>query len=161
MLTTDKRGIICDRCNMNVVEKFTYYSFDAKEVSVVNNSMSFINSESSAYSFDICQRCMEEMKAIIIKCYKPSRIINNRSCPQGVFCDLSGIHMIGTFTCYYICVSIVIVNIDMNPSANIKDDKYLELWVSTDAFTQLKNRAIEIKTNKDNKTWSAQAIQTK
>jgi hypothetical protein len=49
----------------------------------------------------------------------------------------------------------------MNPSANIKDDKYLELWVSTDAFTQLKNRAIEIKTNKDNKTWSAQAIQTK
>lgn len=161
MLSTDKRGICCDRCGMSVVEKFTYFSFDAKEVAVTNNSMSFARSAAPAYSFDICQRCMEEIKAIIIKCYKPSRIIDNKSCPQGIFCDLSSVRMFGNFTCYYICISIVVVDINMSPSTKVTDDKYLELWVCTDAFLQLKNRAAEIQNRKENKEWSSQTLQTK
>ena len=161
MLTSDKRGIICDHCALNVVEKFTYYSFDAKEVIVSNNSMSFSRAIAPAYSFDICQRCMEEIKTIIIKCYKPSRIADNRSCPKGIFCDLSGIHMFGNFTCYYICVSIVVVDVNMSPSTKVIDDKYLELWVCADAFAQLKNLAAEIQNNKENQEWSSQTVQTK
>jgi hypothetical protein len=160
MLTQDKHGINCDRCGMQIVEKFTYYSFDAKEVTVTNNSMSFAHGITPTYSFDICSRCMAELKAIIIKCYKPSRIIDNRSCPNGIFCDLSGILMHGNFTCFYICVSVVAVDINGNPSTQVIDEKYVELWVSNDVFTQLKTKAIEIQNSKD-KEWSSQAIQTR
>jgi hypothetical protein len=160
MLTQDKRGVYCDRCGMQVIEKFTYYSFDAKEVVVTNNSMSFTQGSTPTHSFDICSRCMEEIKAIIIRCYKPSRIIDNRSCPNGIFCDLTGTIMRGNFTCFYICVSVVVVNINNNPSVQITDEKYVELWICSDAFAQLKNKAIEIQ-NKENKEWSSQAIQTK
>jgi hypothetical protein len=104
---------------------------------------------------------MEDIKATVIKCYKPSRIIENRSCPRGIFCDFSGVHMNGTFTCYYICVSIVTVDINTSPSTKIVDDKYLELWICANAFTKLKDRAAEIQNNKENKEWSSQTIQTK
>ena len=161
MLAADKNGIVCDSCGMNVVEKFTYFSFDAKVATVSNNAISFAHAAAPTYSFDICQRCMEEIKATIIRCYKPSRIVDNRSCPQGLFCDLSGVHMNGNFTCYYICVSIVVVDIHSKPSTTVTDDKYLELWVSDDAFAQLKNKAVAVQNNKGNKEWSSQAIQTK
>ena len=161
MLSPDKRGIVCDRCGMSVLEKFTYFSFDANEVSVINNSMTFLKSATSTYSIDICERCMEEIKAIIIKCYKPYRIVDNRSCPRGIFCDLSGVHLSGTFTCYYICVSSVMVDIQGNPITTVKDGKYLELWVSANAFLQLKNRALEIQNSKENREWSSQTIKTK
>ncbi len=160
MLTQDKRGICCDRCGMQVIEKFTYYSFDAKEVTVTNNSMSFARGTTPTYSFDICSRCMEEIKAIIIRCYKPSRIIDNKSCPNGIFCDLSGTLMRGNFVCFYICVSIVVVNINSSPSTQVTDEKYVELWVCNDIFYALKNKAAEIQ-SKDNKQWSSQVIQTK
>jgi hypothetical protein len=159
MLTKNRRGVICDRCGLQSDEKFTYYSFDAKEVIVANNSMSF--TRTPIHSFDICSRCIEELKTIIIKCYKPSRIINNTRCPQGITCDLSGVRMNNNFVCYQIIVAIVNVNVNSNPSSNVVDAEYLELWVSVDIFAQLKNRATEIKNNKENQQWSSQAIQTK
>lgn len=157
MLTKDKRGIRCDRCGLDIVEKFSYFSFDIQEANVINNTISL---KPSTVSFDICPRCLEELKAIIIKSYKPYRIVNNRSCPGGIFCDLSGIHMIGTFTCYYICVSSVTVDIKSKPSTQVMDDKYVELWICANTFAQLKNRAEEIQ-NKESQEWSSQAIQTK
>jgi hypothetical protein len=163
MLSKDKKGIICDRCAMGVTAKFTYYSFDAQEVNVNNNSMVIAqatNPMTPGWSFDICQRCMEEIKAIIIKCYKPSRIIDNRSCPNGITCDLTGIRMNRDFVCYYIVVSIVNVDLNAKPSTKVVDDKYLELWVCKEAFEQLRSKALEIKNNKENKEWSAQSILT-
>jgi hypothetical protein len=98
---------------------------------------------------------MDEIKDAIIKNYKPYRIIDNRSCPSGIFCDLSGQHMNGNFICYHICISIVAVNVSITPSVVVKDDKYLELWVGASAFTELKDRALKIQSNKENKQWSA------
>jgi hypothetical protein len=69
--------------------------------------------------------------------------------------------MIGTFICYYICVSSVNVDIKAKPSTQITDDKYVELWVCTSMFIQLKNRAEEIQNSKESQEWSSQAIQTK
>jgi len=159
MLTQDKRGICCDKCAMTVTEKFTYYSLDAKEVTVTNSTM--VIAAAVAYSFDICDRCMEEIKSTIIKCYKPSRIIDNKNCPQGICCDLTGIRMNGIFTCYYVCVSIVNVDVKGQPSAKVVDDKYLELWVCSEAFARLKSRALEVQNSKENQEWSAQAVQPK
>ena len=157
MLLPAKNGLCCDRCGLTVIDRFTYYSFDAQEVSVHSNTMSLSNPTSS---FDICQRCMEELKTIIIKHYKPYRIINNKSCPQGIFCDLTSTRLAGNFTCYYISVSVVVVDVNARPSANVTDDKYLELWVCKDAFDQLKNKAAEIQKNKDNKEWSSKSTLT-
>jgi hypothetical protein len=98
---------------------------------------------------------MNEIKNAIIKNYKPYRIINDRSCPGGIFCDLSGQHMSGNFICYYVCISIVAVNVNTTPSVTVKDDKYLELWISTNAFSELNDCATKIQSNKENKQWSA------
>jgi hypothetical protein len=160
MLTKDKRGIICDRCGLTIMERFQYFSFDAKEATVTNNSIAFAQTTDPSHSFDICQRCMDEIKAIIIKCYKPSRIIDNKKCPQGITCDLTGIRMGGTFTCYYICVSSVAVDVNAKPPVNIMDGRYVELWVSKEAFDKLKNQALEVK-NKGSQEWSSQAITAK
>jgi hypothetical protein len=160
MLTKDKRGIICDWCGLNVIEKFDYFSFDAKEAIVTNNSIVLSKATDPSHSFDICQRCMDEIKDIVIKCYKPSRIIDNKKCPQGITCDLTGIRMNGTFICYYICVSSVSVDINMKPSVNVVDDRYVELWVSKEAFDKLKAKAVEAQ-NKGSQEWSSQAITTK
>jgi hypothetical protein len=160
MLTKNKRGIICDHCALTITEKFEYFSFDAKEATVTNNSISFSRTTDPSHSFDICQKCMDEIKAIVIKCYKPSRIIDNKKCPQGITCDLTGVRMNGTFTCYYICVSFVSVDINMKPSANVIDDRYVELWVSKEAFDKLKAQAVEAQ-NKGSQEWSSQAITTK
>lgn len=166
MLSSDKRGIQCDKCGLTVIEKFTYYSFDAQEAVVTNGTISFaapagMSHMGPMFSFDICSRCMEEYKAIIKRCYKPSRIIDNRSCPNGIFCDFTGVHMRGSFICYYICVSIVVVDINMKPSTRVTDDKFVELWISAEAFEQLLKRAKEIHANKENKEWSSQSISTK
>jgi hypothetical protein len=48
----------------------------------------------------------------------------------------------------------------MKPSVNIMDDKYVELWISKEAFDKLKSQATEVK-NKGNQEWSSQAITTK
>jgi hypothetical protein len=157
MLTKDKRGILCDRCSLTVLEKFEYFSFDAKEATVTNNSISFSRATDPSHSFDVCQRCMDEIKTIIIKCYKPSRIIDNKKCPQGITCDLTGVRMNGTFICYYVCVASVRVDINAQPSVNVMDDKYVELWISKEAFDKLKSQAAETK-NKGNQEWSSQAI---
>jgi len=160
MLTKDKRGVCCDRCALTMMERFQYFSFDAKEAVVTNNSIVLSKTAEPSHSFDICQRCMDEIKAIIIKCYKPSRIIDNKTCPKGITCDFTGVKMNGTFICYYICVSSVSVDINMKPSVNIMDDKYVELWISKEAFDKLKSQATEVK-NKGNQEWSSQAITTK
>jgi hypothetical protein len=158
MLLSTKNGIRCDKCGLGIAEKFTYYSFDIKEVVVTNNSMSF--GRDITYSFDICQRCMEEIKATVIKCYKPTRIINNKSCPTGIFCDFTSTHMHNNFICYYICVSIIAVNMNQKPCSTVMDDKYLELWICKEAFEQLRNKTIEIQNNKENQEWSSKSVKT-
>lgn len=156
MLLSTKNGIVCDACGMGVIEKFTYYSFDLQEVIVKNSVVPALqNVTIPIFSFDICQHCMENIKATIIKCYRPTRITPGRQCPQGIFCDLTGRHLSGDFTCYNACVSIVAVDTNLTPAAKVMDPKYLELWISDTAFEQLKARAIELRKNKENQTWSS------
>ena len=159
MLLADKRGIICDHCSMSVIEKFIYFSFDLQELVVRNNIVPALKTTAvPIFSFDICQHCMEDFKAIILKCYKPTRILPNRSCPQGIFCDLTGNHMHGNFTCYCVNVSEVSVNISLTPTATVTDHNYLELWIGSDAFEQLKTRAIDLRKNKEALVWSSSSI---
>lgn len=157
MLSADKRGIICDRCAMNIKEKFTYFSFDIDEISVSNNIMNVKNTV--VLSLDICPKCFDDFKNSVIKNYKPYRIVDNRSCPNGIFCDLSGAHMYGTFTCYHITVSYI--SVDVNASVNVIDDEYVELYVSDSVFASLRDKSEEIKKNKDAHIWSSETMQAK
>ena len=154
MLLTNKNGVRCDRCGMSIVEKFVYFSFDMQELTVKNNKLPTLkNTAVPIFSLDICEHCMEDFKATILKCYRPTRILPG-SCPQGIFCDLTGSHLNGNFACYHVNVSEVSVDISLTPTARVTDRDYLELWVSNEAFEQLRARAIDLRKN-EAQTWSS------
>jgi hypothetical protein len=159
MLLSTKNGIVCDHCGISTIDKFKYYSFDIHEVIVKNNIIPASNNTAvPMFSFDICQHCMEDIKHIVIKCHKPTRITQGR-CSQGMFCDLTSKHMHSNFTYYNVNISEVVVDIGLTPPTKI-DAKYLELCINVESFEQFKTRAINLRKNKETQEWSSSSTQT-
>jgi len=106
MQTKDKTGIICDFCALMNREEFLYYSLDFKKVEIFNDSytgLEYILRLPTHLSYDICSICFDEIKINVIN--------NNANIQRGIFCELSGVLLHGTFIYYYCLVSKVDVKL--------------------------------------------------
>lgn len=63
MQNSDKKGIICDLCQMIYSNKFKYYNatFDMIDVDCSLNKASVIDVDKRFLDLDICENCMNEM----------------------------------------------------------------------------------------------------
>lgn len=109
MQLKDKSGIACDKCGGTHQYDFKYYSFDIRQVDVYDNRkppLEHILMDKPIFSIDICTECFEKYKSDIIKNY--SKIMSaQRKQRIDVTCELTGKKLIGTYTYYYVAVTMV------------------------------------------------------
>jgi len=186
MLLTEQDGIRCDRCHKAYKQDFTYYSYDYQEISVMNGMLPQFNYNAQPmFSMDICTSCMDDIATIVKEKHKPTDMKEGRRCPKGIFCDLTGNVMKGTFQFILCVISKVQVQLSgRKPVCNkckqhiekpespcpkrsgteftkladtLVEDRFLELWLSYEAYEQLKERAIELRKNPEASKWSTTA----
>lgn len=167
MLLDKKDGISCDICGAIYTNDFTYYSYDLRKTQVIDNTMNRINYKKHPdLSIDICQPCHTKFTDLIKKYYRPTPCLPDRRYNQGIYCELTGTHMKGTYSFYHVNVTNATVTMSHKPyvctdcnkaikdenkecpscgglnfakSADVKsDDRYLEFWICEVAFTHLK-----------------------
>jgi hypothetical protein len=72
MMTSDRQGLLCDKCGKELRRKFVYYSVeftkvgvdaDVKQVGPVDVDKKYLN-------LDICEGCYEDLKAICLAVIK-------------------------------------------------------------------------------------------
>lgn len=145
MQLSDKSGIHCDICSAEYKNDFVYYSYDFREVSVVNNLRPPINNiltGSVCASIDACALCAFEWFEQIKSNYKPL--------DKAIACDLCGKILAGNFKYYYCVVSKVDVN---RTTSNVSvEDRLVDVIICTDNYASIVNRAAEVKKNTD---WSS------
>ena len=93
MQTKDKTGIICDICNTEYNNDFTYFSLDFKNVQNINIPLYHISELPDSKSIDVCTACFDSMSNQIIKINQVPFVVKR--------CDVSGIKINGN---YYYCV---------------------------------------------------------
>ena len=106
--------IKCDKCSMEMSDEYTYYSFDVYKVDIYNNNKpelsQIIDDQLKVCSKDICTLCADEIFKLVIqnneKEIKSKRIKRNYDA-----CEITGEHMIGNYSYYYIVVDKVKVNV--------------------------------------------------
>jgi len=156
MLLSNHEGCRCDRCGISVTKVFIYYSLDLQEIHATSNMLPQLNYRATpVFSFDFCQGCMEEIKGLVLKHYKPTPTTPGRVYPKGLFCDLSGTHLLGNFTVYFCNITQIDVALDRTPPMKILDNRHLELWICPAVFEQMKNRAVELHTIPEQTEWSS------
>jgi len=107
MQLQDKSGIICDRCGKSYHTTFTYYSFDFRELLFKDGYLQQLDPHSKpVLSIDICSSCIDAIKKLVIKNYKPSKKIRNRY-TAGICCDMTGliIKPTGTQSIYHCMIT--------------------------------------------------------
>ena len=152
MLRSDKLGVCCDYCGMALLTEFRYYSLDVFLLSITNNILPRLPrpGNTCTFSFDFCAGCLEKIKNAIKTHYKPTPLTQLRELPSGVFCDLTGEHLSGTFELYYTIISDISVKI---PDVITNDDRYLEFNMSSTVFNRIKEKAVQCRTSEAQK-WS-------
>ena len=173
MQLTDKSGICCDICGMVYEADFTYYSFDFRYVSVIENRRQSIDSiiqSAIIFSIDICTNCFENTKNLIIKNY--TKIMGpKRAQSSTIICDMTGQLLFGTYDYYYCVVAKIDVKLSCQPNVCVKcgkktfdskkcdcgginftcsatmkiDNRYLEINVCEEAFKAFREKSETIK----------------
>lgn len=83
MLLSTGDGIRCDRCGLEHRDEFTYYSYDAKELTLQQGKLPTDRRRlKTKHSFDICTSCMAHYAGLIRKFYKYLK--------SGIACDHCG-----------------------------------------------------------------------
>ena len=167
MQLSDKTGISCDSCGTSYRLDFTYYSLDFRQVDVVGNRRSDIDTIYNlplSFSVDACEKCWAEMTIVIKKFYKPTTV--------GINCDLTGTKLTGNFSYFHCNVQKAVVKMSGQPYACDKckaqtlkptevcacgnatfslvaemvvTDRYVELDVSEPAYRDIVNKAGQIR----------------
>ena len=153
MLRKDKLGITCDHCGIVMLQEFRYYSLDVFLLAVTNNILPTLPKpgDTCTFSFDFCQACIDKVKNAIKTHYKPTQITPMRAMPGGIYCDLTGVQMIGTYDLLYVIASDVSVKI---PDIAVNDNRYIEFNMCSAVFERIKAQAIKLRTS-EAQQWSA------
>jgi len=119
MQLKEKDGILCDLCGTVYKSDFSYFSWDFKQVEVIDNRRPSLNQllrMQTVFSLDVCTLCWDKYKSKIIKNYATT-MSKVRKVPIGIVCDLSGVKLLGTFSYYYI--EVTKVGVAMLGQANV------------------------------------------
>jgi hypothetical protein len=183
MLLPDKEGIICDVCTTTYRDDFTYYSYDFRTIKVHQDAMQQIVLKSPPEkSVDVCSGCHENFKKVILKNYKPSPSDQGRIYKSGIYCDLSGAQMKGSYTFKHCNISEAIVAMSHKPyicagcKKPVKDknkecpncqgtdfgkiadvkktDRAIELWVCEKAYQALIDKVDKNQSKMENNLWT-------
>lgn len=122
MQLSDRSGISCDLCGVNYRQDFTYYSFDFRPVTVVDNrrpSLDMIFSTTVSSSLDVCGACFKQITDTVIT-HNKSQMSDKRRQQIHVNCELTGNKLIGSYTYYYCCVATVHVQMAGQPNVCVK-----------------------------------------
>jgi len=181
MLLPTNDGVRCDRCGGTEKQDFTYYSYDFRELKVRITILPKPNLRQPAtFSLDICPKCMNEIGELIKKKYKPFPMTQDRRCPKGIFCDLTGtkisagiiyhcniikidVHTSGMATTCEKCAKPTKTpnqpcscghnSYSKSASTNI-DEHWLELLLDEQTYEQFKKRAVKLRSSEASQ-WSA------
>ncbi len=173
MQLQDHTGIACDYCGSTCQNDFTYYSFDFRCVSVIDNRRPPINvvlNSTIVLSLDICPLCYGKITTSVITNYK--KVMSpKRGQSQRLVCDITGQLLSGTYDYYYCVIVKVDVQLSGQPNVCIKckkktidnkrcecgstefvkpaivkaDHRHLELVVSEAGFNQFKDKYADIR----------------
>lgn len=102
----NNKSLACDGCGLVLNDDFSYYSCDARQVTIYNSNRQLIDSillESITKSNEICQQCYAKLGKILVsvnaKEIKPSRSVRNYD-----LCELTGMHLKGNYDYYYVVI---------------------------------------------------------
>jgi len=175
MQTSDRSGIACDHCGTIYENDFIYYSFDFHSASVENNRRPAIDAilrSSVTFSLDICEHCFSKLSQKVVDNYKKV-MSKKRSVGVKQICEMTGNILAGTYCYYYIVVTRVNVKITGQPNVCVEchtstwdddkpcakcqstkfirpaqmntDERFLEVTICEDAFTQLRKQAEQVR----------------
>lgn len=122
MQTSGKDGIVCDKCGTSYKIDFDYFSFDFRNISVIQNrkpSLQQIFMMPIVFSLDICPLCFDTIKKKVSDNYSKIMVDNvkYRGRQTGTVCEFTGNKMIGTYDFYYI--NVIKINIKMSDQPSI------------------------------------------
>lgn len=131
MQLSTQDGVICDQCSDVYCIKFTYYSYDFKEVIITNGrrpSLDSILAFDTVKSLDVCGKCHKDISYIILS-NQPAKINQ---------CELTK-EILNNLSIY--CV-VAKVNVDLNIGNSVEvNNRHLEFFVSPNYFEQMLNKA--------------------
>lgn len=89
MQSSDRNGVICDKCNLKMSIDFNYYNVNIRPVEVLFNrrpSLSEILAIAPSRSCDLCTNCFSALSKIVVAKY--SSRMHNKTGLSAFFCDL-------------------------------------------------------------------------
>lgn len=114
-----KQGVYCDFCHILYKEDFDYHSLDVKKITVYNNirpSLGEMLNTKVVDSFDVCTECMEDLRFKVVDNY-------SKLYKSGVFCEVSGEKLSGSYRFFYVVAVDVSVNMSKQPFVCVKCGK--------------------------------------
>lgn len=142
-----KDGIACDVCGMSCRHDFTYYSYDFRPVEVHGNvrpSLDQILIQPVTFSLDVCPACFDKHKKITIANYQKVLSPKRRQV-VGVYCDLTGRLLVGSYNYYHLAITKVDVRATQKPAQVRTDERHVELNVTEDMYKQLTENAGKVR----------------
>ena len=126
MLIPNKSGVACDYCTDELVGKFVYYSFNYGRVDV-STSKKYTTKLVEELSCDMCDKCLDELKAYIGK-------NNKQQSNLKLACDCCSTVMSGDFRYYYVKVSKAMVDLSDGKSSVDTDKDIINLVVCKSCY---------------------------
>lgn len=175
-------GYACDRCWVSHKGDFTYYSANAYLGRAIDNRVPSLGRGDPTFSFDFCEACDEENRTLVVAHYKPTKRNQDGTYPAGIYCDITGKHMTGSFTIIHAVMDKVVVrmsgaypactkcgipaadqtaackcgNTTYQRRASVDVDKRnYEFTVCEEAYLAWRNRALLLRQNPETTKWSA------